>query len=212
MPDKNDLAAAVREFKKALEEKEAPEYYLKLCIQAVEREMSPPEPPPAQSEPPPAQSATASLVVKGAQEGEILSVLARTGVAIVENQPVGKYFGLGRWSGDAHLWWHGGGKPGDLLKLQFSSNQAGTHAIVLAMTRAPDYGIFKVSVNGNVVAEALDLFQPEGVGVAAMTFENVELKAGENELLFEIVGTNPKAHAWKDLGLYMMGLDYVLVK
>lgn len=160
--------------------------------------------------PPPAPVAPA-FVVQNAQEGETLRVLAHEGDGIVETQPVGKYFGLGRWSRDEHLWWRSG-KPGDHLKIQFSSVQAGAHAIVLAMTRAPDYGIFKVSVNGKVVAESLDLYQPDGVGVEAMTFENVELKAGENELLFEIVGTNPKAHAWKDLGLYMMGMDYVLVK
>lgn len=35
---KGNLAAAEREFKLALEQKEAPEYYLKLCIQAIERE------------------------------------------------------------------------------------------------------------------------------------------------------------------------------
>jgi hypothetical protein len=42
---------------------------------------------------------------------------------------------------------------------------------------------------------------------------NVELKAGNNELEFEITGTNPSAREWGfGAGLFKMGLDYVLVR
>jgi hypothetical protein len=44
-------------------------------------------------------------------------------------------------------------------------------------------------------------------------FRNVELKAGPNELEFEVVGSNPAAVEWgTGTGLFKLGLDYVLVK
>ena len=53
----------------------------------------------------------------------------------------------GSWSNDEHLWWING-KPGDKLALPVEVDRAREYELVGFFTRAPDYGIFKISVNG----------------------------------------------------------------
>lgn len=133
--------------------------------------------------------------VKGAIEGESMKVLESTGTAGVQDLDEG-------WSGESHLWWRDA-KPGDVLRLEFDS-PAAAKKIALAMTKAKDYGIVKLSLNGAALAESLDLYDPKVVPAGETTYD-ADVKQGANELRVEIVGTNAKA----DPKNYMFGLDYV---
>ncbi len=151
--------------------------------------------------------------VPGAEEGERLPVLADSG-----HPPQRKGYAYyssywkGNWSGAEHLWWGPGVKEGDKLRLRFSAGETGRGTIALGLTHASDHGIFKVSVNGAVIAESLDLFSDD-METRETEFKNVELKAGPNDLEFEVVGTNPAAREWGfNAGLFKLGLDYVLVR
>jgi hypothetical protein len=149
--------------------------------------------------------------VPGAEEGEGLEVLEDSG-----HRPGRKAyapfaaFWKGTWSGSQHLFWNPG--PGDRLKVRFAAGETGLGTLVLGMTQATDHGIFRISVNGVVVVEALDRFA-NGLITQDLEFPNVKLRAGSNELLFEVVGSNPEAREWAPgNGLYKLGLDYVLVR
>jgi predicted Ser/Thr protein kinase len=153
------------------------------------------------------------VAVAGAQEGENLTVLEATGA-----RPISKLydshqqFWRGRWSGTSQLWWGREVKPGDRLRLQFESGEAGARTLVLALTRASDHGIFKVSVNGVTIAPALDLYDADLL-TGEIEFRGVDLRRGANELEFLIVGSNALAREWgPGSGLHKMALDYVLVK
>jgi len=151
--------------------------------------------------------------IPGAEEGETLPVLEHSG-----HPPQRKGYAYyaaywrGAWSGSGHLWWGPGVQPGDKLRVRFIAGEAGRATLALGLTSASDHGIFKVSVNGAVIAPALDLFGNE-LATGEREFKDVELKAGPNELEFEITGTNPAAREWGfGAGLFKMGLDYVLVR
>jgi hypothetical protein len=149
--------------------------------------------------------------VAGAEEGETLEVIEDSGHK-PSRKPYAPFaaFWKGTWSGSQHLFWNPG--PGDRLKVRFAAGETGLGTLVLGMTQATDHGIFRISVNGVVVAEALDRFA-NGLITQDLDFPNVKLKAGSNELLFEVVGSNPEAREWAPgNGLYKLGLDYVLVR
>jgi len=162
---------------------------------------------------PPAPGENGPAAVPGAQQGESLPVLEATGdKTLVKNFETHRLFWRGSWGGGSHLWWGGRIKPGDRLRLAFDAAKEGRATVVLAVTRGSDHGIFKVSINGTVVAPALDLYDAD-LRIAPIEFKNVPVVAGANEIEFAVAGSNPAAREWgPGTGLYKMGLDYLVVK
>ena len=74
------------------------------------------------------------------------------------------------------------------------------------MTKAVDYGIVSVSVNGTAAAKTIDLFAPE-VKHERFDLGVFDLKEGANRLAIAIAGANDAA-----IKRHMVGLDYVLLK
>jgi hypothetical protein len=140
------------------------------------------------------------LRVAGAIEGEKLKVLSKTAGNPHEQDLSG--FGTD-WSGEAHMWWIQA-KPGDKLELGFPAPKAGKYRVLAQMTKARDYGVVRLSVNGTPAPESCDLYHPEVIPAPMMTLGTFELKAGENVLGVEIIGANEKAEK-----AYMFGLDYL---
>ena len=138
--------------------------------------------------------------VKGALEGESLKVLKRTGGRL-EEQDLTAF--AGQWSNDAHLWWTGA-KPGDQLDLALPVAQAGTYHLSLQLTKARDYGIVQLTLDGEKLGDPIDLYHPQVVPTGAIELGTHQLTAGEHRLGFQITGANPKADK-----SYMVGLDYV---
>jgi putative membrane-bound dehydrogenase-like protein len=138
--------------------------------------------------------------VAGAIEGESLKIIAKTGNA--NPQSMGAY-PLGKWSGDRHLWWTGA-KPGDELVTEFDVSEAGNYDVFIGLTKAIDYGIVEVRIDGKEVGDPIDLFSNGVISTGPISLGVHELKAGPHQLSFKITGANPKAAK-----AYMVGLDYV---
>lgn len=136
-------------------------------------------------------------------EGENMTVLRHTGGNITIQDMLG--FG-DAWSAGKHLWWTGA-KPGDVLELGFNAPKAGTYELILAMTKAVDYGQFRLSVNGAPVGDVVDLFNNGVIHTGKISFGRVNLKQGQNVLRVEVVGTNPASTGDR----YMFGLDFIKV-
>ncbi len=134
--------------------------------------------------------------VRGAIEGEGLKVLERTG-GTTEVQASDGF----RWSGHRQLWWKDA-KVGDRLVLGVPAGRAGRHKVVAALTKAPDYGIVKLAINGDP-AGRFDRYHAQ-VAHDALPLGVFDLKQGRNRLAVEIVGANPEAAK-----RYMVGLDYL---
>ena len=141
--------------------------------------------------------------VKGALEGEQSKILAKTaGNAGRQNM-----FGYGPdWSGDAHLWWTNA-KPGDTLDLAVPVQKTGTFWLGMQLTKAIDYGIVQLYLNGKKLGEPIDLYNNGVIPTGVLDMGIHKLDKGEHKLRVEIVGANKKA-----LKKYMFGLDYLLLK
>ena len=81
--------------------------------------------------------------------------------------------------------------------------------IEVVLTRARDYGIVRLLLDGQPLDELIDLYNsPEVVTTGVLSFPKKRLATGKHRFAIEITGTNPSA-----VKQYMVGLDYVrLVK
>ncbi len=145
-------------------------------------------------------TAVQAVKIPGVLEGEQLKVLAKTGGDLQE-QDMGGFDG--QWSNDAHLWWTGA-KPGDRLELALPVSKTGRFRLSLQLTKAPDYAIVQLYLDGQKMGEAIDLYHASVVPTGPLALGARDLAAGQHKLTLEIVGANPKA-----IKSYMAGLDYV---
>jgi hypothetical protein len=136
--------------------------------------------------------------VKGAIEGEEMKVVEKTG-----NTELQDWNGT---SGDKHLWWKGGQKPGDSLVLAFNAPQGGSQRVFGRFLKAKDYGIAEFAVNGEK-GKTIDFYNNEVIVTDEIELGTFDLKAGENKLSIAITGANEKADK-----AYMVGLDYLILK
>ncbi len=107
-----------------------------------------------------------------------------------------------RWDADKQLWWLDG-KIGDQLAIEFSVAADGQYDLVADFTKARDYGIVKIRLDDEVIAEKIDLFAPELGKTGQQALATPLLAAGKHVLQIELIGTN-KVAAPK----FMFGLDY----
>ncbi len=136
----------------------------------------------------------------GVFEGESLTVLSKTAGNPQEQDmmPFGE-----KWSNDAHLWWTGA-KPGDKLELALPVEKAGKYDVRTQLTKAVDYGIVQLSLDGEKLGDPIDLYHREVVATGELTLGTRELSAGEHKLTVEITGANDQA-----VKNFMFGLDYL---
>jgi hypothetical protein len=138
--------------------------------------------------------------IKGAIEGESLKVLAKTAGNPHEQDMTGF---AGQWSNDAHLWWIDA-KPGDKLDLALPVSRTAKYNVAMQLTKAPDYGIVQLYLDGQKLGDPIDLYHPSVIPTGALAMGACDLTAGEHKLTVEIMGANDKA-----IKNYMFGLDYV---
>ncbi|OXU14689.1 glycoside hydrolase family 172 protein [Sedimentisphaera salicampi] len=135
--------------------------------------------------------------IEGAIEGEDMQIArCEGGRAFVQNNP---QFG---WSEDAQVWWQNG-EPGQKLVLKFESSKSGEFKVYANLTKARDYGIVNICLNGELMKENIDLFNPK-VKARETLLGKAEIRKGENEIEVQIKGANQKA-----VKRHMFGLDYI---
>jgi hypothetical protein len=138
--------------------------------------------------------------IKGVLEGESLKVLSKTG-GNPQEQDLTAF--QGQWSNDAHLWWTDA-KPGDKLELALPVGKGGKFNLGIQLTKAPDYGIVQLYLDGQKLGQPIDLYNPSVTPTGVMPLGDVALTTGQHKLTVEILGANEKA-----IKSYMFGLDYV---
>ena len=121
----------------------------------------------------------------------------------VRTQNLAHYSG-GKWKNDDHLWWTGA-KPGDKLEVVVPLKKAGTYDVSVVLTKARDYGIVQLYLDGKKAGDPIDLYNPSVVPTDPIPIGTHKLAEGDHTLGVEIVGANEKA-----LKRYMFGLDYVI--
>lgn len=112
----------------------------------------------------------------------------------------------GSWDGGDQLWWTGA-KRGDKLEVAVPVEKAGTYRVSVVLTKARDYGIVQLYLDGKKVGEPIDLYNPAVVPSEPIALGTHDLTAGQHPLAVEIVGANPAA-----LPSLMFGLDRVILE
>ncbi len=135
--------------------------------------------------------------VEGAIEGEKMKVVS------VDAGPVDPQNGVAPWSRGSQLWWRQG-KVGDKLVLAFPVAEAGRYEVLGRFTKAPDYGIHKLAVNGQPAKAPVDLYHPKVIADDEQSLGVFDLIQGDNTLEVQVVGANEKAVPGN-----MFGLDYL---
>jgi hypothetical protein len=115
--------------------------------------------------------------------------------------------GRGLWKNDDHLWWTGA-KPGDKLTVALPVQKTATYRVSARLTKAVDYGIVQLYLDGNKAGPTLDLFNDGVIPTKPpVSLGTHHLTAGDHKLTVEIVGANPKA-----VKGFMFGLDEVFLE
>ena len=140
-------------------------------------------------------------IVPGALEGEALKVISKTGGNAAPQNMGG--FTADQWSGATHLWWTGA-KVGDKLALALPVEKDGKYELTASLTKAPDYAIVQLWLDGAKLGDAIDLYDPKVITTGTIKLGTHELKKGERQLTIEITGRNEKA-----VRNHMVGLDFV---
>lgn len=124
-------------------------------------------------------------------EAEDLSVIAKSREFSFWLQPATGFSG-GNWSDDSHMFAHET-KDGDWIELSLPEQEPGRYAIDVFMTKAADYGIIAVFVNG-ARRGTFDLWSGRGVlPTGALKLGDVDLNGDEDVIRFAVEGTNPNA-------------------
>jgi hypothetical protein len=138
--------------------------------------------------------------IKGAMEGEQLKVLKCTGGQI-RPQDMSHYEQT--WSNESQAWWTNG-KVGDRLDLALPVAKAGKYKVVVALTKAIDYGIIQPMLDDKPLGDAIDCWNDGVISTGPVVLGTRELEAGQHTFSLVITGANPKMKPG-----YMAGLDYV---
>lgn len=109
----------------------------------------------------------------------------------------------GQWSRNAHLLGKGR-KPGDFIVLQIPA-PAGLHRLTLYATKAADYGIIRLWVNGQRVENDFDGYAPNVTPSGPINLGVFTTQDGQYILRVEIIGANPKSVGVK----HLFGLDCI---
>jgi hypothetical protein len=113
-------------------------------------------------------------------------------------------FKSGQWSGNEQLFWTGA-RPGERLELELSVPQDGTYDVAGVLTKARDYAIVQIQLDGEPLGEPIDLYAaPNVITTGEVIWGNRKLTAGPHRLTIVIQGAN--AAAAKS---HMVGIDYV---
>jgi hypothetical protein len=110
-------------------------------------------------------------------------------------------FGSGNWKNDEQLWWTGA-QPGDELILAVPVARSGKYQVSVHLTKAVDYGIVQLLLDGKKAGEPIDLYNPGVIPTGPIALGTFDLAAGPHKLTVKILGANPQAAK-----SYMFGID-----
>lgn len=98
-------------------------------------------------------------------------------------------------------------RPGDRLDIALPVGKGGRYRVDLTLTKARDYAIVQLYLDGKKAGDPIDLYNPEVTNSKPIPPGTHDLSAGEHKLTVEITGANEKA-----VKAYMFGLDTIHLK
>lgn len=133
-----------------------------------------------------------ALLDKAATTGGKLQVQEMTGNA-------------GDWSGGSQLLW-AGTALGNRLTLPVEVKEAGNYELFGFFTRAKNYGVVQVLVNGKPAGALIDGYADQVEPSGPQLLGNFDLQSGTNKIEFEVMGKDVRS------GGTLFGIDGILVR
>lgn len=147
--------------------------------------------------------------VDGKYEGEDLHVVLKgSGRTWVQNM---RPFKDGQWSGGHHLIWTKGRK-GDSIEMEFEVEKGGRQELFVVLTKARDYGVAQLALDGKNVGNPIDCYSPTVTNTDEISLGTSDLDAGRHVLRATIVGANEKAKNAIGAGSHIFAIDYLRVQ
>jgi hypothetical protein len=143
--------------------------------------------------------------VTGALEGEALAASVNASAGAVRAQNMQGFKG-GRWSGGAQFLWTGG-KEGDHIDITLNTTEAAAYLLEVVLTRAPDFAIVQLSLDGKDLGGPIDLYDAKVITTGVLKHPLGQITAGDHHLVLRILGSNPMAKPNR-----YVGLDYVSIR
>lgn len=144
--------------------------------------------------------------VDGKYEGESLKILqVDAGQTRIQN--MGE-FGDGSWSGNEQLLWIKG-RQGDSAEFEFHTAEGGVREVFVVLTKARDYGIVRISINGKELGEPIDCHDRTVTTTGEVSLGNLELQPGKHTLRATLTGANDRSSNAVGVGKHLFGLDYL---
>jgi hypothetical protein len=91
------------------------------------------------------------------------------------------------WSGDKQLWLFGL-KPGDYATVAFTVPQDGLYDLTTVLTKARDYGVVQLAIDGKNLSAAFDGYNPAVMKSDPITLGKLQLKSGKHLLTLTVTG------------------------
>jgi antitoxin component YwqK of YwqJK toxin-antitoxin module len=137
-------------------------------------------------------------------EGENLTLLKKSGTFPVHRQDMGG-FKDDKWSNDAHMV-AAPKKVGDWIELAVPVQNTGKYRVALVLTKAADYGIVQLYLDGKKMGDPVDCFVAgKVVRTDPISLGEAQIVKGQVTLKMQLVGTNPKSIGVRNL----FALDYI---
>lgn len=133
----------------------------------------------------------------GVYEGESMKVIDKPAGSNVSAQGLGD-----AWSEGSQLFWVYN-KPNGSLNLRLDTSKAGKYEVTAQFTKAGDYGIVQMWLDGQKLGDPLDLYNNGVVTSGVVALGTVNLGAGQHRLMVQNLGKNDKSTN------YLFGLDYI---
>jgi hypothetical protein len=145
----------------------------------------------------------------GMIEGESMKVL-KVGSGRTWIQNMGG-FRDGQWSGGRQLIWTHGNK-GDSVEMEFNVVDGGKQEAVVVLTKANDYGIVQLTIDGKDIGKPIDCYDERVTTTGEIPLGTVDLNAGKHVLKATVIGGNEKARNAVGAGSHIFGIDYLRLK
>ena len=113
-----------------------------------------------------------------------------------------------QWGNDTQLWWIDG-RPEDKLEIPIRVEQKGVYELVGFFTRARDYGIFRVLVNGEPTGNLVDGYNKDVKASGPQFLGKIPFKKGNNTITIQLVGKDTRSSGYGDG--YLVGIDGFLL-
>jgi hypothetical protein len=156
----------------------------------------------------PASLLPLAQVLKPAVEAEsLLSTVQVTG-GVLQTQDMGVF--RNEWGNNAQLWWIDA-KPGDRLTFPLQVIEGGNYELFGFFTRASDYGVFRILLNGKPIGDLVDGYNPKVEHTGPISFGTTTLIKGTNNIVVELLGKDARSAGFGDG--YLVGIDgFLLLK